>query len=32
LVTVPGGAHFLSASHPREVDNALIEFVGEWGR
>jgi len=30
LKTVQGGAHFLSASHPKEVDNALIEFVGKW--
>lgn len=28
LVTVKGGAHFLSASHPQDVDNALIEFIG----
>ena len=30
LVTVKDGQHFLSASHPKEVDNALIEFVGRW--
>ena len=30
LITVDGGAHFLSASHPREVDNALIEVIGRW--
>lgn len=30
LVTVKGGAHFLSASHPEDVDNALIQFVGKW--
>lgn len=30
LVTVKGGAHFLSASHPQDVDNALIQFVGKW--
>ena len=30
LVTVPSGAHFLSASHPKEVDQALINFVGKW--
>ncbi|MCJ1452974.1 hypothetical protein MMC28_003319 [Mycoblastus sanguinarius] len=29
LVTVKDGQHFLSASHPQEVDNALIEFVGK---
>jgi pimeloyl-ACP methyl ester carboxylesterase len=32
LVTVEGGAHFLSSSHPKEVDNALIEFVGKWAK
>lgn len=30
LVTVKDGQHFLSASHPKEVDNALIEFVKKW--
>ena len=30
LVTVKGGEHFLSASHPQDVDNALIQFVGKW--
>jgi pimeloyl-ACP methyl ester carboxylesterase len=30
LVTVPGGAHFLSASHSKEVDQASINFVGGW--
>lgn len=30
LITVEGGAHFLSASHPKEVDDALIDFVGKW--
>ena len=30
LVTVKGGAHFLSASHPQDVDNALIQFVEKW--
>lgn len=29
LVLVEGGAHFLSASHPEDVDDALIRFVGE---
>jgi pimeloyl-ACP methyl ester carboxylesterase len=28
LQIVGGGGHFLSASHPREVDQALIDFVG----
>jgi len=32
LVTVEGGAHFLSASHPKEVDDALIAFVGKYAR
>lgn len=30
LITVKDGQHFLSASHPKEVDNALIDFVGKW--
>lgn len=30
LVTVDGGAHFLSASHPKEVADALVAFVGKW--
>ncbi|KAL6717550.1 hypothetical protein ACLMJK_005465 [Lecanora helva] len=30
LVTVKDGQHFLSASHPKEVDDALVEFVGKW--
>ena len=30
LVTVKDGQHFLSASHPREVDQALIDFVEKW--
>lgn len=30
LITVENGQHFLSASHPKEVDNALIEFVQRW--
>ncbi|MCJ1362977.1 hypothetical protein MMC16_002083 [Acarospora aff. strigata] len=30
LVTVKDGAHFLSASHPADVDNALIGFVGKY--
>ena len=30
LITVKGGAHFLSASHPQDVDNALIQYVGKW--
>ncbi|KAI9799248.1 MAG: hypothetical protein M1833_004126 [Piccolia ochrophora] len=30
LVVVEGGQHFLSASHPKEVDQALVQFVGKW--
>lgn len=30
LRTVEGGKHFLNASHPKEVDGALIEFIGRW--
>jgi pimeloyl-ACP methyl ester carboxylesterase len=30
LKIVDGGAHFLSASHPKKVDEALIDFVGKW--
>jgi len=30
LVTIPGGAHFLSGSKPKEVDAALIEFVKKY--
>ena len=32
LVKVQDGQHFLSASHPEEVDGALIEFVTKWHR
>jgi len=30
LIVIPNGVHFLSASHPKEVDNYLIQFVGKW--
>ena len=30
LVTVEDGQHFLSASHPEMVDEALVEFVTKW--
>ncbi|CZT47146.1 related to alpha/beta hydrolase [Rhynchosporium secalis] len=30
LQVVPDGQHFLSFSHPKEVDNALIKFVEKW--
>ncbi|KAL4912477.1 Alpha/Beta hydrolase protein [Aspergillus aurantiobrunneus] len=29
LVTVDGGAHFLSCTHPEAVDKALLEFVNK---
>ncbi|MCJ1237852.1 hypothetical protein MMC14_005839 [Varicellaria rhodocarpa] len=32
LITIKDGQHFLSASHPQEVDDALIEFVTKWHR
>lgn len=32
LRVVEGGQHFLSFSHPKEVDGALIEFVGKYGK
>lgn len=28
---VQGGEHFLSFSHPREVEGAVLEFVRKWG-
>ena len=30
VVVVEGGAHFLSASHPKEVDGKVLEFVTKW--
>lgn len=30
LILVADGQHFLSASHPKEVDEALIKFVDKW--
>lgn len=30
LVTVEGGQHFLSFSHPEEVGNQLVDFVGKY--
>ena len=30
LITVKDGQHFLSASHPKQVDEALISFVKKW--
>lgn len=30
LVTVQDGQHFLSFSHPKEVDSNLIEFIGKY--
>jgi pimeloyl-ACP methyl ester carboxylesterase len=32
LKVVEGGEHFLSFSHPKEVDAALVEFVGKYGK
>ena len=32
LVIVDGGAHFLSASHPTDVDEALVRFVAKHGK
>jgi pimeloyl-ACP methyl ester carboxylesterase len=32
LRVVEGGEHFLSFSHPKEVDAALVEFVGKYGK
>lgn len=30
LKVVKDGAHFLSASHAKDMNDALIEFVGKW--
>ncbi|KAK5119385.1 hypothetical protein LTR85_007741 [Meristemomyces frigidus] len=32
LKTVEDGQHFLSFSHPKEVNAALVEFVGKYGK
>jgi len=32
LETIESGQHFLSFSHPKEVDSALIQFVGKYGK
>lgn len=32
LQIVEGGKHFLSFSHPKEVDAALVQFVGKYGK
>ena len=32
LVEIKNGQHFLSASHPKEVDDAVMEFVTKWHR
>ncbi|KAK5715854.1 hypothetical protein LTR17_016608 [Elasticomyces elasticus] len=32
LQTVERGQHFLSFSHPKEVDGALIKFIGKYGK
>jgi pimeloyl-ACP methyl ester carboxylesterase len=31
LILVPGGAHYLSASHPAEVNAAVLELVSKHG-
>lgn len=30
LVVVPGGVHFLNASHPKEVAEAWMFFISKW--
>jgi pimeloyl-ACP methyl ester carboxylesterase len=30
LRVVDGGQHFLSATHPDEVDAAAVEFINRW--
>ncbi|ODM18835.1 hypothetical protein SI65_05452 [Aspergillus cristatus] len=30
LIPIKGGAHFLSASHPKEVNEAILEFVAKY--
>ncbi|RMY96346.1 hypothetical protein D0861_00154 [Hortaea werneckii] len=32
LKVIENGQHFLSFSHPKEVDEALLEFVGRYGK
>lgn len=32
LEVIEGGQHFLSFSHPKEVDRALLKFVGTYGK
>lgn len=32
LVIIPDGQHFLSFSHPEEVDSQLVEFVGKYAK
>jgi len=32
VVTVENGQHFLSFSHPKEVDQYLVEFVGKYSK
>ncbi|KAJ9623612.1 hypothetical protein H2203_005874 [Taxawa tesnikishii (nom. ined.)] len=32
LQVVENGQHFLSFSHPKDVDSALIQFVGKYGK
>ena len=30
LTVVEGGCHFLSASHPQQVNAAAVDFIGRW--
>lgn len=30
LIPIEGGAHFLSASHPNEINRAILEFVAKY--
>jgi hypothetical protein len=32
LKIVEGGQHFLSASHPKEVNEHVVKFVKKYGR
>ena len=32
LIVVEGGTHFLSASKPKEVDDALLSFVTKYSK
>jgi pimeloyl-ACP methyl ester carboxylesterase len=32
LELIPGGEHFLSASHPKEVTEHMLAFVGKYAK